>query len=143
MIAEPGPHRNPYRPGAGIAPTYLAGRDRILRRVDNTLLAAPELPANIKITGLRGVGKTVLLKEIERRASESLGWVTSREQIVPRHNQEADLASLISGLSDKPFAGLPAQPECEQSSATSLELPVDWSESPLRTSSSAWEDQAI
>lgn len=92
--------RNPYRPGAGIAPAYLAGRDGILRRIDNTLLAAPELPANVKITGLRGVGKTVLLKEVERRANESLGWITSRVQIEPRHNQEEKLADLIRELSE-------------------------------------------
>ena len=101
MSAEPSFHRNPYRPGAGIAPTYLAGRDRILRRIDNTLLGAPELPANVKVTGLRGVGKTVLLKEVERRANESLGWLTSRVQIEPRHNQEEDLADLIEDLSKR------------------------------------------
>lgn len=101
MCAQPSEQRNPYRPGAGLVPTYLAGRDGILRRIDNTLRAAPELSANVKFTGLRGVGKTVLLKEVEHRASESLGWVATREQIEPRHNQEDDLTRLIENLSER------------------------------------------
>jgi len=92
--------RNPYRPGAAATPRYLAGREDALRRFAATLRAAPELPANIRLTGLRGVGKTVLLKELERHAIDA-GWATSRAQLEPRHNTEDDLASLLVGLCEQ------------------------------------------
>jgi Cdc6-like AAA superfamily ATPase len=89
--------RNPYRPGAATAPRYLAGRDPQLNRWDKILLAAPEIPANLRLTGLRGVGKSVLLKEMEKNA-KSANWVTVRKQLEPRHNTESELTTLIRGL---------------------------------------------
>ena len=58
------------------------------------LRSAPEIPANLRITGLRGVGKSVLLKELARIAEEE-NWVSVRHQLEPRHNTEADLSQLI------------------------------------------------
>lgn len=55
---------NPYRPGAGHMPTYLAGRDHEkneFRRV----LSQTTVMENLIITGLRGVGKTVLLESLK------------------------------------------------------------------------------
>ena len=40
MTGTPG--KNPYRPGVGVRPLYLAGRDAPLRRFDAMLRAAPE-----------------------------------------------------------------------------------------------------
>jgi Cdc6-like AAA superfamily ATPase len=58
---------NPYRPGAGIKPLVLAGRDDEIRRtktaIDQVIEGAPQRP--IAFYGLRGVGKTVLLNEIQ------------------------------------------------------------------------------
>src|SRR5947208_3490966 len=65
--------KNPYRPGVGVRPLYLAGRDAPLRRFGAMLRAAPEQPASMRVTGLRGVGKTVLLEEFADRGQE-LGW---------------------------------------------------------------------
>jgi hypothetical protein len=48
--------KNPYRPGVGVRPLYLAGRDASLRRFGAMLRAAPEQPANMRVTGLSGVG---------------------------------------------------------------------------------------
>ena len=48
--------KNPYRPGVGVRPLYLAGRDAPLRRFDAMLRAAPEQQANMRVTGLRGLG---------------------------------------------------------------------------------------
>jgi response regulator RpfG family c-di-GMP phosphodiesterase len=53
------------------------------------------LPANLRITGLRGVGKSVLLKRLEELATAG-GWLTSRLQLEPRHNREDALAELES-----------------------------------------------
>lgn len=87
--------RNPYRPGAGVSPLYLAGREAEQRRFRTTLGASPELPANVRLTGLRGVGKSVLLKAFEDIAAEH-GWLISRVQIEPRHDTERALYDLLS-----------------------------------------------
>lgn len=89
--------RNPYRPGAAISPLFLAGRDAEQRRFRALIGASPQLPANLRITGLRGVGKSVLLKRMHELA-EDVGWLTSRIQVEPRHNREASLVEVISGL---------------------------------------------
>ena len=95
MSASPG-QRNPYRPGAALSPLHLAGRGKELRRFESVLGSAPELPANVRLTGLRGVGKTVLLKEFERRAVEELGWLASRVQIEPGDNTDAGIVRVVS-----------------------------------------------
>jgi len=66
---------NPFRPGAGHMPPYLAGRtaeqDEMRR-----LLKQRTIMENAVITGLRGVGKTVLLETLKPIAlSEGWLWV--------------------------------------------------------------------
>ena len=92
--------KNPYRPGAAVPPVFLAGRTRELARFRNVLNGAPELPANLRLIGLRGVGKTVLLKEFESIA-EDLDWMVVREQIEPRHNREEELTGFLVGLASQ------------------------------------------
>lgn len=94
MSAAPG--KNPYRPGASTPPLFLAGREPQLSRFPKTLRAAPEIPANVRLTGLRGVGKSVLLKEFERLAKDD-GWAVLRQQMEPRHNTERSLSEFVSG----------------------------------------------
>lgn len=65
--------KNPYRPGAGHMPPYLAGREREYAEFDR-LLEQTEILENLVITGLRGVGKTVLLETFKPRATEH-GWL--------------------------------------------------------------------
>lgn len=64
------PIQNPFSPGAGSPPPELVGRDPILDQARILLgrikLKRPE--KSMLLTGLRGVGKTVLLNEIERLA---------------------------------------------------------------------------
>lgn len=86
--------KNPYRPGAATPPLFLAGRQPQLALLPKMLSAAPEIPANLRITGLRGVGKSVLLKELTHIA-ENENWVAVRHQLEPRHNTEADLSQLL------------------------------------------------
>lgn len=100
MTGMPGRTKNPYRPGAAATPLYLAGRDGEQRRFGSVLGGAPELPANVRLTGLRGVGKTVLLKELEAIATDH-DWATSRVQIEPRHNSEKAITDLIISLTDQ------------------------------------------
>ena len=65
--------RNPFSPGAGSPPPELAGRDNILEQarvlLGRVLAKRPE--KSLLLSGLRGVGKTVLLNEIERMAQAS------------------------------------------------------------------------
>src|SRR5271155_3143820 len=97
-VMSPGLGKNPYRPGVGTKPLYLAGRDQSIRRFRSVIRAAPELPANIRLTGLRGVGKTVLLGEFGDEARE-LGWATTYLEFLPGHSTDDGLtAALVQAL---------------------------------------------
>jgi AAA ATPase domain len=58
---------NPYTPGAGLVPSYLAGREDTIRAAEEVISnVAHGFPTrSIIYYGLRGVGKTVLLNKIE------------------------------------------------------------------------------
>jgi type II secretory pathway predicted ATPase ExeA len=88
--------KNPYRPGVGLQPVHLAGRDQQIKRFRSTLAAAPEIPANLRLTGLRGVGKTVLLRRFDEVAVED-GWATALLELEPRHNGDERLTALLCG----------------------------------------------
>lgn len=88
--------KNPYRPGVGLPPAHLAGRDPQMRRFQAMLSGAPEIPANLRLTGLRGVGKTVLLRRFEDIADEA-EWATVFVELEPRHNDEDRLTRLLDG----------------------------------------------
>lgn len=65
--------QNPFFPGAGTKPLYLAGRSHEQGEFAKALKRA-NLTQNILITGLRGVGKTVLLEDLRPLASRE-GWL--------------------------------------------------------------------
>lgn len=67
------PVKNPYSPGAGSPPPELVGRDGVLGHARILLGRVREKKSekSLLLTGLRGVGKTVLLNEIERLATEA------------------------------------------------------------------------
>lgn len=98
-------HRNPYRPGVGTPPPFLADRDAQLRRFSRYLDDFPEVRRNVRVTGLRGVGKTVLLKEY-RKEAKKLGWVVIRRDVSPRLSNEADFAVAIRDDLEKAAAEL-------------------------------------
>ncbi|MSU51363.1 MAG: ATP-binding protein [Opitutus sp.] len=64
------PIKNPFSPGAGSPPPELVGRDPILEQARILLgrVRQKRSEKSMLLTGLRGVGKTVLLNEIERLA---------------------------------------------------------------------------
>lgn len=64
---------NPYRPGAGHLPPFLAGRVDEIRFFKRAIHHCP-ITENILITGLRGVGKTVLLRHM-RQIAEQNDWL--------------------------------------------------------------------
>ena len=64
---------NPFRPGAGHQPPYLAGR-QAEKQEFSRLLEQEIILKNMVLTGLRGVGKTVLLESLKPHALEK-GWI--------------------------------------------------------------------
>ena len=62
---------NPYKPGAGTMPEYLAGRDNIINNTKTILLDLRDggMASHTIFYGVRGVGKTVLLNRIESIAA--------------------------------------------------------------------------
>lgn len=64
---------NPFRPGAGHRPPYLAGRQEEKQEF-RRLISQSVITDNLVLTGLRGVGKTVLLEELKPAALAD-GWL--------------------------------------------------------------------
>lgn len=71
--------RNPFRPGAGHMPPYLAGREQE-REEFARLLGQETILENLVLTGLRGVGKTVLLETFKPIAT-SPGQFADRDAV--------------------------------------------------------------
>lgn len=63
---------NPYRPGVGLMPVYIAGRDEDIQNVDQMFEALTlNIPTqSIIFSGLRGVGKTVLINKLQSIAED-------------------------------------------------------------------------
>src|SRR4051794_5577148 len=87
------PVRNPYAPGAGQRPPELAGRDREVDAFDVVLerVARGRPERSLVLTGLRGVGKTVLLGELRSMAVRA-GWGAGKIEARP----DADLRRPLS-----------------------------------------------
>jgi hypothetical protein len=81
------PVRNPYAPGAGQRPPELAGRDRELAQFDVVLerIARGRPERSLVLTGLRGVGKTVLLNALRSQAITRL-WGTGKIEARPEQS---------------------------------------------------------
>ena len=90
------PIRNPYAPGAGQRPPELAGRDEQLDAFDVVLerVARGRPERSVVLTGLRGVGKTVLLNAL-RSAAVRAGWGTGKLEARPDQSLRRPLASAV------------------------------------------------
>ncbi|MEV2221489.1 ATP-binding protein [Nocardia vinacea] len=90
------PVRNPYAPGAGQRPPELAGRDKQLEAFDIVLerIARGRPERSVMLTGLRGVGKTVLLNQL-RSAAGSRGWGTGKIEARPDQELRRPLSSAL------------------------------------------------
>ena len=67
------PVKNPYQPGAGCRPPELVGRNSIIEeaRILIGRVAEGRNEKSMLLTGLRGVGKTVLLNEMVSLAEKN------------------------------------------------------------------------
>ena len=90
------PIRNPYAPGAGQRPPELAGRDEQLGAFDVVLerVAAGRPERSLVLTGLRGVGKTVLLNAL-RGAAVRRRWGTGKLEARPDQSLRRPLSSAL------------------------------------------------
>ncbi|WP_062981627.1 ATP-binding protein [Nocardia anaemiae] len=90
------PVRNPYAPGAGQRPPELAGRDKQLKAFDIVLerISRGRPERSVMLTGLRGVGKTVLLNQL-RSAAGSRGWGTGKIEARPDQELRRPLSSAL------------------------------------------------
>jgi len=90
------PVRNPYAPGAGQRPPELAGRDAELAQFDVVLerIARGRPERSLMLTGLRGVGKTVLLNQL-RSAAINRGWGTGKIEARPEQSLRRPISSAL------------------------------------------------
>jgi hypothetical protein len=90
------PVRNPYAPGAGQRPPELAGRDRELSRFEVTLqrVAGGRPERSMVLSGLRGVGKTVLLNALRGQAVQR-AWGTGKLEARPDQSMRLPLAQAV------------------------------------------------
>jgi hypothetical protein len=90
------PHDNPYTPNAGARPPALVGRDDQMESFEILLdrLRRGYTEQSMLITGLRGVGKTVLLTSFEERARER-DWTTVEAEITKSTEFGARMAQLV------------------------------------------------
>ena len=90
------PIRNPYAPGAGQRPPELAGRDRELEQFEVTLerVAAGRPERSMVLSGLRGVGKTVLLNALRSQAVRR-AWGTGKIEARPDQSVRIPVAQAV------------------------------------------------
>lgn len=85
---------NPYRPGAGQMPTYLAGRDEDIAKVEKMFEALTlGVPSqSVIFSGLRGVGKTVLINKLQKIA-EGKGVFCKHIEVETRNDFISQIAA--------------------------------------------------
>ncbi len=85
---------NPYRPGAGLMPVFLAGRDEEIQEMEEVFTGlSMKIPAqSVIFSGLRGVGKTVLLNALQKKA-ESKGIFCKHIEIEQKNNFISQIAA--------------------------------------------------
>lgn len=89
---------NPYTPDSGVRPPALTGRDAELRNLASIIsqLEAGGTERHLLITGLRGVGKTVLLNEFEAMCQQA-GWPGETKEV----GRSTSLATLVGRTTRK------------------------------------------
>src|SRR5262245_53670438 len=109
--------KNPFSPGAGSPPPELVGRDPVVHQAQILLgrVKQKKPEKSLLLTGLRGVGKTVLLNEIERMAKADAYRTVSIQAhedkplgalIVPHLRSLLYDLDRMAGMSDKVKRGL-------------------------------------
>jgi hypothetical protein len=97
---------NPYTPDSGVRPPALTGRERELDHLKNIVsqLRAGGTEQHVLITGLRGVGKTVLLNEFEDMCAEA-GWPAETREV----GRNSSIATLLGHAARRAMLQMSAQ----------------------------------
>ncbi len=97
---------NPYTPDSGARPPALTGRKRELAHLHSVIaqLSAGGTERHVLITGLRGVGKTVLLNEFERICQET-GWPSETVEV----GRNSSVAALLGRAARRAMLQLSAR----------------------------------
>lgn len=88
-------YANPFKPGAGLEPHYIAGRDEELQTFERLIEAAPRLPKNLIISGLRGTGKTVFLRNLRGLCVDN-NWLYVEREFNDRFDHETDFSQAVA-----------------------------------------------
>lgn len=93
------PRLNPYAPGAGAPPPELVGRESVIEKASIALdrIRAGLVARSLMLTGLRGVGKTVLLNRLHNDA-EAAGFATIMLEAPERKSLPALLAPALRAV---------------------------------------------
>lgn len=143
MSADSG--KNPYRPGVGVRPLYLAGREAPQRRFGAMLRAAPEQPASMRVTGLRGVGKTVLL-EVFAEQAQQLEWEPAFLELQPAHNTDEAIRTVLGALLEQTRQRLSRLARLRAVAGTALRsasLSLSWEEISLSVSFGSGREEEL
>jgi len=100
------------------------------------LRAAPEQQANMRVTGLHGVGKTVLLDVFLEQARED-GWEPAFLELQPSHNTDAAVHDALVGLLERARSGLSRLERLRTATGRALrsaELALTWEDLSLSIS---------
>jgi hypothetical protein len=97
---------NPYTPDSGARPPALTGRERELAHLQSiiTQLNAGGTEQHVLITGLRGVGKTVLLNEFQDMC-EQAGWPAEAKEV----GRNSSVATLVGRAARRAMLQMSAQ----------------------------------
>ena len=109
--------RNPFTPGAGSRPPLLVGRDAQLEAMSVAVqrMGLGRFERSILLTGLRGVGKTVLLNEFGRIAEEH-GWIHEHLEAT----EDTRVATAIASLSRRVLLELSLKERAKERARTAL-----------------------
>lgn len=130
---------NPYRPGAGKMPAYLAGREEDIKEIDETMEALNSgIPVQSYIFwGLRGVGKTVLLNTFEKmadekdifyshiEAEEKKDFILQLTDCIKVYMRQSDILTNLKTLSDKVLEAIKSLVVTYKPEANSFSLSVE------------------
>ena len=107
MTQRPGQRtQNPFKPTAGKTPPQLIGRDDVIRDFVEGIENGPGAPGRLlRVTGMRGIGKTVVLNEFSAIAHEH-GWAVVDESALPGVTQR-----ITAAITAKSARGVDVSPQ--------------------------------
>jgi hypothetical protein len=109
------------------------------------LRAAPELQASMRVTGLRGVGKTVLL-DVFADEAKGESWEPATLELQPAHNRDEAIRAVISDLLDRTRQRLSRMERLRAAAGTALRsgsLAVSWADVSLDLSFGSRDEENL